>query len=67
MISDTIVNTQTETGIRIEYWDSRGAPRDGEPKPPRPHFIDPVRLNIGDSEKKKIRRYTDVGRLNVGR
>jgi len=51
VISDTIVNVQTGTGNRIEFWDKNGMP-----------FGAPGAINKG-----KVRRYIDVGRLTMGR
>jgi len=52
IVSDTIVNVQTGTGNRIEFWDSHGSPytnKEGE-------------IAVG-----KVHRYIDVGRLTKGR
>jgi hypothetical protein len=52
VVSDIIVNVQTGTGNRIEFWDNSGTPytnKDGE-------------IAVG-----KVRRYIDVGRLTKGR
>jgi hypothetical protein len=51
VISDTIVNVQTGTGNRIEFWDSNGTPY----------------LRHGDIAEGKVRRYIDIGRLTKGR
>jgi hypothetical protein len=45
VISDTIVNTQTGTGNRIEFWDSHGTPFETKGKIRR--YIDIGRLNKG--------------------
>jgi len=50
-VSDTIINVQTGTGNRIEFWDNHGQPLGGR----------------GQISKGKIRRYIDVGRLTKGR
>ena len=42
VVSDTIVNVQTGTGNRIEFWNRSGTPLDSEGKMRR--FIDPGRL-----------------------
>ncbi|MFQ5417609.1 MAG: DUF1329 domain-containing protein [Myxococcota bacterium] len=44
-VSDTIVNVQTGTGNRIEFWDSDGMPIDGDGK--MRGFIDQGRLTKG--------------------
>ena len=52
VVSDTIVNVQTGTGNRIEFWDNSGTPyvnKEGE-------------IAVG-----KVHRYIDVGRLTKGR
>jgi hypothetical protein len=52
VVSDTIVNVQTGTGNRIEFWDNTGTPytnKEGE-------------IAVG-----KVHRYIDVGRLTKGR
>jgi hypothetical protein len=45
MISDTIVNVQTGTGNRIEFWDSEGSPLESKGKIRR--YIDVGRLTKG--------------------
>ena len=45
VISDTIINTQTGTGNRIEFWDSHGTPFPTKGKIRR--YIDIGRLNKG--------------------
>ncbi len=45
VISDVIVNVQTGTGNRIEYWDNRGTPLTSKGKIRR--YIDLGRLNRG--------------------
>jgi hypothetical protein len=45
MISDTIVNVQTGTGNRIEFWDAEGTPLESKGKIRR--YIDVGRLTKG--------------------
>jgi hypothetical protein len=45
IISDTIVNVQTGTGNRIEFWDSEGTPLESKGKVRR--YIDVGRLTKG--------------------
>jgi hypothetical protein len=45
VISDTIVNVQTGTGNRIEFWDSNGTPLQSKGKVRR--YIDVGRLTKG--------------------
>jgi hypothetical protein len=52
VISDTIVNVQTGTGNRIEFWDANGTP-----------YTNPD----GEIAQGKVRRYIDIGRLTKGR
>jgi hypothetical protein len=56
IVSDTIVNVQTGTGNRIEFWDRSGMPIGAKPT------NDSNKISTG-----KIRRYIDVGRLTKGR
>ncbi len=52
VVSDTIVNVQTGTGNRIEFWDNKGTP-----------YIN----KEGEISAGKVHRYIDVGRLTKGR
>jgi len=51
-VSDTIVNVQTGTGNRIEFWDNTGTP----------YVNKENEIAVG-----KVHRYIDVGRLTKGR
>ena len=52
IVSDTIVNVQTGTGNRIEFWDNSGRPYTNAD---------------GEIAQGKVRRYIDIGRLTKGR
>jgi len=52
IVSDTIVNVQTGTGNRIEFWDNTGRP-----------YVNAD----GEIAQGKVRRYIDIGRLTKGR